>query len=92
MTASIWQRIRGGRQPGLTCAELVELVTDYLEGALSPSEHARVERHLGACENCMRYVEEMWTTIALVGRIEEDDLSAEAKSELLAAFRGWARG
>ena len=92
MTASIWQRIRGGRQPGLTCAELVELVTDYLEGALSPSEHARVERHLGACENCMRYVEEMRTTIALVGRIEEDDLSAEAKSELLAAFRGWARG
>jgi len=92
VTASIWQRIRGGRQPGLTCAELVELVTDYLEGALSPSEHARVERHLGACENCMRYVEEMRTTIALVGRIEEDDLSAEAKSELLAAFRGWARG
>ena len=92
MTASIWQRIRGGRQPGLTCAELVELVTDYLEGALSPSEHARVERHLGACENCMRYVEEMRTTIALVGRIEEDDLSAEAKSELLAAFRGGARG
>jgi len=92
VTASIWQRIRGGRQPGLTCAELVELVTGYLEGALSPSEHARVERHLGACENCMRYVEEMRTTIALVGRIEEDDLSAEAKSELLAAFRGWARG
>ena len=89
---SIWQRIRGGEQPGLTCVELVELVTDYLEGALSPSEHARVERHLGACENCTRYVEEMRTTIALLGRIEEDDLSAEAKSELLEAFRGWARG
>ena len=89
---SIWQRIRGGGQPGLTCVELVELVTDYLEGALSPSEHARVERHLGACENCTRYVEEMRTTITLVGRIEEDDLSPEAKSELLEAFRGWARG
>ena len=89
---SIWQRIRGGGQPGLTCAELVELVTDYLEGALSPSEHARVERHLGACVNCTRYVEEMRTTIALVGRIDEDDLSEEAKSELLEAFRGWARG
>jgi anti-sigma factor RsiW len=88
---SIWQRIRGGGQPGLTCVELVELVTDYLEGALSPSEHARVERHLGACENCARYVEEMRTTIELVGRIEEDDLSPEARSELLEAFRGWAR-
>jgi anti-sigma factor RsiW len=53
---SIWQRIRSGGQPGLTCVELVELVTDYLEGALSPSEHDRVERHLGACENCTRYV------------------------------------
>jgi anti-sigma factor RsiW len=88
----IWQRIRGGGQPGLTCVALVELVTDYLEGTLSPSEHARVETHLGACENCTRYVEEMRTTIALVGRIEEDDLSEEAKSELLEAFRGWARG
>jgi len=88
----IWQRIRGGGQPALTCVELVELVTDYLEGALSPSEHDRFERHLSACENCTRYVEEMRATIALVGRIEEDDLSAEAKSELLEAFRGWARG
>jgi anti-sigma factor RsiW len=92
VTTSIWQRIRGGGQPGLTCVELVELVTDYLEGALSPAEHARVERHLDACENCTHYVEEMRTTIALVGRIEEDDLSEEAKSELLEAFRGWARG
>jgi anti-sigma factor RsiW len=89
---SIWQRIRGGGQSDLTCVELVELVTDYLEDALSPSEHARFERHLRACEHCTRYVEEMRTTITLVGRIEEDDLSAEAKSELLEAFRGWARG
>ena len=89
---SIWQRIRGGVEPGLTCAELVELLTDYLEGALSTSEQARVERHLRGCENCTRYVEEMLTTIALVGRIEEDDLSAQAKTELLEAFRGWARG
>jgi len=88
---SIWQRIRGGGQPGLTCVELVELVTDYLEGVLSPSDRDRFERHVGACENCTRYVEEMRTTIALVGRIEEDALSEEAKSELLEAFRGWVR-
>jgi anti-sigma factor RsiW len=87
----IWQRIRFRRAPGLTCIELVELITDYLEGNLSDGERRRVEAHLGACDGCTSYVEQMRITIQIVGRVEARDLSEDAKTELLAAFRGWAR-
>ena len=88
---TIWQRIRGGRSRGLTCIELVELVTDYLEGNLDADERARVERHLAGCDACTAYIDQMRVTIAVVGRVREEDLSDEAKAELVAAFRGWAR-
>jgi anti-sigma factor RsiW len=86
----IWQRIRRGRQPELTCIELVELVTDYLEGALDDADRERFEAHLRGCDACTDYVEQMRVTIDLVGRIEPEDLPEAARSELLAAFRGWA--
>ncbi len=89
----IWDRIRGrGRQPGLVCSQVVELVTDYLEGALSPEDRARFEEHLSHCDGCTRYVEQIRVTIALTGNVTEDDLSDEAKQELLAAFRDWRNG
>ena len=88
---SIWQRIRGRDEPGLTCRELVELVTDYLEGALSAEERGLFEDHLRECDGCAGHLDQMEQTIAVVGRIEVDDLSEQAKSELLAAFRGWPR-
>jgi anti-sigma factor RsiW len=73
----------------LSCQELVELVTDYLEGALPEEERARFEEHVGPCSGCHEYVEQMRTTIALVGRIEPESLRPEAEETLLAAFRGW---
>jgi anti-sigma factor RsiW len=87
----IWQRITGRGAQDLTCVELVELVSDFLEGALSAAERARFERHVEACADCTHYLEEMRTTIALAGKIEADDLSDAAKADLLAAFREWAR-
>jgi len=88
---TIWQRIRGGRSRGLTCIELVELVTDYLEGSLDDDERARVEQHLAGCDACTAYIDQMRVTISVVGKIGVDDLSEAAKSELLHAFRDWAR-
>jgi anti-sigma factor RsiW len=88
---TIWQRIRGRTEPELTCAQVVELVTDYLEGGLSESERARFDAHLAACDGCTNYLDQMRVTIAVVGRVREDDLSDEAKAGLLTAFRGWAR-
>jgi predicted anti-sigma-YlaC factor YlaD len=71
----------------LSCQEVVELVTDYLEGALTPEETALFEEHLGLCDGCKWYVEQIRITIAAVGRIEESDVPPEMREGLLAAFR-----
>ncbi len=76
----------------LTCAELVELVTDYLEGRLSPAERSRFEEHLGFCDWCVTYIEQMRQTIRTAGRLGEDDLSPELQDKLLDVFRGWQAG
>jgi anti-sigma factor RsiW len=73
----------------LSCRELVELVTDYLEDALSSEERARFEAHIGLCNGCRVYLEQMRQTIELLGHLPEEALSPDAERELLAAFRGW---
>jgi anti-sigma factor RsiW len=72
----------------LTCRELVELVSDYLEDALDLDERRRFERHLAACEGCAAYLEQMRTTIALAGRLRESDIDPAVRDRLLAALRG----
>ena len=73
----------------LSCQELVELVTDYLEGALSAEDAGRFEDHIGRCGACAIYVEQIRVTIALTGRLTPESLSPQAERELLEAFRGW---
>jgi anti-sigma factor RsiW len=73
----------------ITCQELVELVTEYLEGALPPADAARFERHLSLCPGCTTYVEQFRETIALTGALRVDDVSADARDALLAQFRNW---
>jgi hypothetical protein len=75
----------------LTCRELVGLVTDYLEGVLTLGERRRFEHHLDLCSVCPRYVEQCRTTIRVLGRLGEADLSEPARSALLTAFRAWKR-
>ena len=77
--------------PEMPCRELVELVTDYLEGRLSPVDRARFEAHLEACEACRTYLDQFRQTVQTLGRLSEESLSPEAKRALLAAFRGWSR-
>jgi anti-sigma factor RsiW len=77
------------RSPGLTCRELVELVSDYLEGALPPADRARFETHIAGCVNCAAYLRQMRETLTLVGTLPAEALSAEAEEELRAAFREW---
>jgi anti-sigma factor RsiW len=76
----------------LTCRELVELVTDYLEGGLPPAERARFEAHLADCPGCTTYLEQMRQTIRLLGRLTEADVAPQALEELLRVFRAWKRG
>jgi anti-sigma factor RsiW len=76
----------------LTCRDLVELVTDYLELALSPAERARLEDHLTCCPDCPRYLAQMRDTVRLLGVLRVDAVSAGARETLRTAFRGWQRG
>src|SRR3989442_12227413 len=71
----------------LACQELVEIITDYLEGTLPERDSARFDAHLMTCPGCREYVEEMRTTLRLTGRLTTDSFSAEARDELLRAFR-----
>jgi len=73
----------------LSCQELVELVTAYLERALTAEDHARFEEHLATCGTCEVYLEQMRATIRLAGEMTVEDLSPEAERELLSAFRSW---
>jgi anti-sigma factor RsiW len=75
----------------MTCRELVELVTDYLEGTLSPRDHRRVQAHLVHCDGCTAYIEQFRETIRLTGGLREDDLEPAAREALLAEFRNWKR-
>jgi anti-sigma factor RsiW len=73
----------------LSCRQLVELVTEYLEGALSAEDRARFEEHLMNCDGCGEYVAQIRKTITAVGRLTEDDIEPEARETLLRAFRDW---
>lgn len=77
--------------PEMPCRELVEVVTDYLENRLSPSDRTRFEAHLAQCEACRMYLEQFRQTIRALGRLPEESLSSEARAALLAAFRGFTR-
>jgi anti-sigma factor RsiW len=73
----------------LTCEELVELVTDYLDGALPPKERVRFEEHLVYCPGCIYHLEQMRRTIALTGRLTEEAIPPPVTEQLLASFREW---
>jgi hypothetical protein len=73
----------------LTCRQIVELVTDYLEDRLEPATRDALEGHLDDCPGCTSYLDQMRETIRLTGRLREDDLSPELKQELILAFRAW---
>lgn len=77
------------RTPGMTvhCQEIVELVTDYLEGVLDPDMTAEVEAHLELCDGCHTYVAQMRATIRALGKVPVATLSEAAQAELVRAFR-----
>jgi anti-sigma factor RsiW len=76
----------------LTCKELVEIVTDYLEGRLPARDRVRFEEHLKVCPGCTTYLEHMRETIVFVGALGENYVPRPAQEALLRAFRDWKRG
>jgi anti-sigma factor RsiW len=75
----------------ITCREIVEIVTDYLEGTMSPELRERFEDHLSACEGCSAYLAQMRETIRLTGMLTEDEIPQEQRDRLLSTFRDWHR-
>jgi anti-sigma factor RsiW len=73
----------------LSCRELVELVTDYLEGRLPSGIRQRFEAHMRSCDGCKIYLEQMRETIRVLGRLPEEAVSDEARIKLLEIFRDW---
>ena len=76
----------------LTCKELVELVTGYLDGSLRGRRRRRFEAHLAACDGCTRYLRQMEATIRITGTLTEEQVTEDQKAVLLTAFRDWSTG
>ena len=75
----------------VTCQEVVELVSDYLDEALPAEEASLFEQHVNFCDGCDWYLDQMRSTVATVGRITEADVPPQTRDKLLAAFREWKR-
>jgi anti-sigma factor RsiW len=77
------------RAPRLTCQEVVELLSDYVEGTLPPRVRERVRAHLETCPDCIAYLAQLQATIGALGRLREEDVPVRILERLLQAFRGW---
>jgi anti-sigma factor RsiW len=84
--------VRSWRRTTVVCQQWVELVTDYLEGALPPRLHEAAERHLASCVHCTEYLEQMRRTIELAGHLREEDVPDDVVDALARAFAEHQRG
>lgn len=76
----------------MACQELVEVITDYLEGTLPARDVSRLEAHLAECPPCRTYIEQMRMTMRAIGRLSSEDLAPATRARLVDAFRSWRRG
>jgi anti-sigma factor RsiW len=73
----------------LDCQHLVELVSDYLDGALPPPVRATVRSHLRDCDGCVAYVDQLRATVGALGALPREPLDPHFRDRILTAFRGW---
>jgi anti-sigma factor RsiW len=73
----------------MTCRELVELVTEYMEGTLREEDRLRLDVHLAECPYCEEYLAQMRRTVEMLGRVPSELIDPSKQEELLEAFRGW---
>jgi Putative zinc-finger len=81
----------GEFEHGYTCKEIVDLATEYVEGAMTATQMTQFELHLNFCEGCVAFVEQIRATAAMAGRLSEELIPEETKVRLLDAFREWSR-
>jgi anti-sigma factor RsiW len=76
-------------EASISCREVVELLSDYLDDALAETERVRVDQHLAGCDGCTMVLDELRETIRLTGMLTVEQLSEPQRTVLLEAFRGW---
>jgi anti-sigma factor RsiW len=86
---SFLSRLRDLLHGGLACQHVVEMITDYLEGALSAVDNRRLEKHLAACPHCAEYLAQIRETIRLAGRLTPEDLTPQMSADLTDLYRRW---
>jgi anti-sigma factor RsiW len=74
-----------------TCQQIVDLVTDYVEGALPASDRLAFEQHISICPPCRAYFTQMRTVVRVAGSLREDDLPQPVRESLVKVFRDWKR-
>lgn len=87
MRVPFWRRRRA-----IVCRQAVELMAGYLDGALSGSDRARLEAHLSGCPHCSEHLAQLRVAIDTLGRVEPDDLPADALDELVSLYQRWRAG
>ena len=75
----------------MTCQDLAQLVTDYLDGAMPATDRTTFERHLAVCPDCVRFVRQMRATVEATGRVPPEAITPEVEEKLLMQFRDWKR-
>lgn len=78
------------RRRELACQEVVELITDYLEDALSSRDRRRLEHHLAGCPHCTAYLAQMHETLRLAGALTPEDLTPQMRDDFTDIFRRWS--
>jgi anti-sigma factor RsiW len=73
----------------MSCKELVEVITDYLEGTMAAEERRRFDAHLDECPYCVNYLQQMRAVVGALGELDEDFIAPHVREELLEAFNGW---
>jgi anti-sigma factor RsiW len=77
------------RRKEFVCQQMVELITDYLEGSLPRAQRRRFDAHIAGCEHCSEYLEQMRATIRLTGRLRAEDLTPAMREEFTGIYRRW---
>lgn len=77
------------RPADIACQQVVELISDYIEGELPRAERRRLQAHFAGCEHCTEYLEQMRATIRLTGRLAVSDLTPQMREDLLGVYRRW---
>jgi anti-sigma factor RsiW len=73
----------------MNCRQVVELMTDYIEGILSSADRARFEDHIAGCDGCRAYLAQLQTTRRVLGKLADEPVPASVEHDLLEAFRSW---